>query len=348
MAAKACDAVLIIGFGGPTRDDEVRPFLDNVLRGRPVPRERSRKSCSIMSVSAAARRRTRSRCARPRRLRAELASEEPPFRSTSGCATGSRTCRHDGEVAATACGARSASSWRRIRARRAGSATRRRRRRARGARRAPPPRSTIPGRGMPIRCSSQPLPRARAALAPIPDDRARGLIFTAHSIPIAMAEAGPYEEQLTTARMVRRSSGFAAAACVSEPKRQPARAVARARYRGDAAEPGRGARWSCRSALCAITSRCSTISMWKRPVGRAAGSGWSVRRPSATIRFHPDDGVGRGALALSTSTYRRTPRVAVVGGGISGLAAAHRLGELAAPAVAARPAPARGRHASAA
>ena len=29
-----------IGFGGPTAPDEVRPFLDRVLRGRPVPRER--------------------------------------------------------------------------------------------------------------------------------------------------------------------------------------------------------------------------------------------------------------------------------------------------------------------
>ena len=30
-------AVLLIGFGGPTRSDEIRPFLDNVLRGRRVP-----------------------------------------------------------------------------------------------------------------------------------------------------------------------------------------------------------------------------------------------------------------------------------------------------------------------
>src|SRR5258708_11780938 len=42
MSAKAkCDSVLMVGFGGPTCADEVRPFLDNVLRGRPVPRERS-------------------------------------------------------------------------------------------------------------------------------------------------------------------------------------------------------------------------------------------------------------------------------------------------------------------
>src|SRR5258708_39157306 len=41
MSAMAkCDAVLMVGFGGPTRADEVRPFLDNVLRGRPVSRER--------------------------------------------------------------------------------------------------------------------------------------------------------------------------------------------------------------------------------------------------------------------------------------------------------------------
>jgi ferrochelatase len=30
------DAVLLIGFGGPTGPDEIRPFLEHVLRGRPV------------------------------------------------------------------------------------------------------------------------------------------------------------------------------------------------------------------------------------------------------------------------------------------------------------------------
>ncbi len=34
------DAVLLIAFGGPTKFDEVRPFLENVLRGHPVPPER--------------------------------------------------------------------------------------------------------------------------------------------------------------------------------------------------------------------------------------------------------------------------------------------------------------------
>jgi hypothetical protein len=37
---QCCDSVMLIGFGGPTAPIEVRPFLDRVLQGRPVPRER--------------------------------------------------------------------------------------------------------------------------------------------------------------------------------------------------------------------------------------------------------------------------------------------------------------------
>ncbi len=35
-----CGAIMIVGFGGPTSPAEIRPFLDRVLQGRPVPRER--------------------------------------------------------------------------------------------------------------------------------------------------------------------------------------------------------------------------------------------------------------------------------------------------------------------
>ena len=34
------DAVLLVSFGGPEGMDDVMPFLENVLRGRNVPRER--------------------------------------------------------------------------------------------------------------------------------------------------------------------------------------------------------------------------------------------------------------------------------------------------------------------
>src|ERR1700682_4366472 len=39
-ANSGCDSIMLIGFGGPTNMSEVRPFLDRVLQGRPVPRER--------------------------------------------------------------------------------------------------------------------------------------------------------------------------------------------------------------------------------------------------------------------------------------------------------------------
>ncbi|MGI8960685.1 MAG: ferrochelatase [Bryobacteraceae bacterium] len=35
-----CDAILILSFGGPKRTEDVLPFLENVTRGRNVPRER--------------------------------------------------------------------------------------------------------------------------------------------------------------------------------------------------------------------------------------------------------------------------------------------------------------------
>ena len=34
------DAILIVSFGGPEGMDDVMPFLENVLRGKNVPRER--------------------------------------------------------------------------------------------------------------------------------------------------------------------------------------------------------------------------------------------------------------------------------------------------------------------
>jgi len=38
--APAHDSVLLIGFGGPTRREEIRPFLDHVLRGKRIPKDR--------------------------------------------------------------------------------------------------------------------------------------------------------------------------------------------------------------------------------------------------------------------------------------------------------------------
>jgi protoporphyrin/coproporphyrin ferrochelatase len=40
MTTGSCEAVMLMGFGGPTVPAEVRPFLNRVLAGRPVPPER--------------------------------------------------------------------------------------------------------------------------------------------------------------------------------------------------------------------------------------------------------------------------------------------------------------------
>jgi len=40
MKAAPCEAILLIGFGGPEASAQIRPFLDRVLKGRPVPPER--------------------------------------------------------------------------------------------------------------------------------------------------------------------------------------------------------------------------------------------------------------------------------------------------------------------
>lgn len=40
MAAESYDALLVVSFGGPEKEEDVMPFLENTLRGRSVPRER--------------------------------------------------------------------------------------------------------------------------------------------------------------------------------------------------------------------------------------------------------------------------------------------------------------------
>lgn len=43
LETRPFDAVLVVSFGGPEKPDDVIPFLENVLRGKPVPRERLRE-----------------------------------------------------------------------------------------------------------------------------------------------------------------------------------------------------------------------------------------------------------------------------------------------------------------
>ena len=47
------DALLVVSFGGPEGMDDVIPFLENVLRGRNVPRERMVSACGAWMLSVA-------------------------------------------------------------------------------------------------------------------------------------------------------------------------------------------------------------------------------------------------------------------------------------------------------
>jgi ferrochelatase len=208
MAAKAkCDAVLMIGFGGPTRADEVRPFLDNVLRGRTIPRERYEEVVHHYDLLGGRSPYNDLTMRQASILRAEL--EKKGVRMP--LAVGMRNWKPDiGNAMRSLADAgarrvlgfimaahRSEASFERYQApvnealAKLGEA-------------APEVVYPQPWHDHPLFVTAV-ASRAREALSRLdPPERSRArLIFTAHSIPLAMADAGPYVEQLTqSARIV--------------------------------------------------------------------------------------------------------------------------------------------------
>ncbi len=85
--------------------------------------------------------------------------------------------------------------------------------------------------------------RVREALDVLPADgssKAR-IIFTAHSVPLAMAQTSDYQKQLNeSCRLVAENLGMALAVGLSKPQWSAWTAVARARYRRCPARPGAG------------------------------------------------------------------------------------------------------------
>jgi protoporphyrin/coproporphyrin ferrochelatase len=214
MAAKAkCDAVLMIGFGGPTRADEVRPFLDNVLRGRPIPRERYEEVVHHYDLLGGRSPYNELTMRQADALRTELAKRnasvpiavgmrnwEPYVADAMRALANSDARRVLGFIMAAH---RSEASFERY------QATVNDARAQLG--------EAAPDIVYPATWHDHPLfvtavaSRAREALSRIefPDRTRARLIFTAHSIPVAMAQAGPYVEQLTqSARMVAADLGI--------------------------------------------------------------------------------------------------------------------------------------------
>jgi ferrochelatase len=213
MAAKAkCDAVLMIGFGGPTCTDEVRPFLDNVLRGRPIPRERYEEVVHHYDLLGGRSPYNELTMRQAAALRAELAKKgsalpvavgmrnwEPYVADSMRALAESGARRVLGFIMAAH---RSEASFERYQATVNDALA------ALG--------EAAPQVVYPQSWHDHPLfttavaSRAREAYSRLefPDRSRARLIFTAHSIPVAMAQAGPYVEQLTqSARIVAADLG---------------------------------------------------------------------------------------------------------------------------------------------
>jgi ferrochelatase len=207
------DALLVLSFGGPERAEEVMPFLDNVARGRGIPRERLlavaenyyrlggrspiNQQCRALIAALGAELDSHgvrlpiywgNRNWHPlleetlRRMAADGVRRALVF--VTSAYSGYTACRQyleDVETARAAIGA-GAPQWERL-----------------------PQYCLLSGFIEPL------IERARDALAQIPEDRraAARLLATAHSIPLEMAQTSKYLEQLTeVAWRVAAGAGF--------------------------------------------------------------------------------------------------------------------------------------------
>jgi ferrochelatase len=211
-ATQRCDSVMLVGFGGPTAPSEVRPFLDRILQGRPVPRERydevvyhyellgGRSPYNDLTMrQAAALRKALQRDGFDVPIVVGMRNTPPSFDDALGelAAQGARRA-FVFVLAAHRCEA----SWDRYQSdldaarERVGASA--------------PQIEYAPQWHTHPRFVSAAADRVRDAIARLAAaDRGRAeLIFTAHSIPVAMAARGSYVEQITaTAGLVAAAIG---------------------------------------------------------------------------------------------------------------------------------------------
>ena len=207
------DAVLLIAFGGPERMEDVRPFLDNVLRGRPAPPERVEAVVhhyELIGGRSPLNELTRRQAAA---LQASLAATKLPLPVYVGMrnwhpylADTLATMQRDGvqrAIGLILAAQQSEAGWGRYQ------------RDVLEARAALD--NAAPAVSFAPNWHAHPLfidavaDRVRQALATLPSERRRGvqLVFTAHRIPLSMAAASPYEGQLRIgAALVAEQLGF--------------------------------------------------------------------------------------------------------------------------------------------
>ncbi len=197
----AVDAVLLIAFGGPERMEDVRPFLDIVLRGRPIPADRYEAVVHHYELIGGGSPLNALTFQQAEALRAELASGGPRLPVYVGMRCWTPTLaetlarmRADGvrrALGVVLAAHRSEASWQRYTL--AVDAAR-----ATLGGEAPTVEYVAPWCEHPLFIEAV-ASRVAEALATFPDAGARegiGLLFTAHSIPLAMANESPYVQQL--------------------------------------------------------------------------------------------------------------------------------------------------------
>ncbi len=197
------DSVLLIAFGGPTRADEVRPFLDIVTRGRPIPPARLDEVAHHYDLMGGRSPLNELTFLQANALQERLRLEGPPLEVFAGMRNW-HPFLHETLERMFAAGKRHAvglilsaqqteASWDRYQQDVAGA-------RARLGGAAPEVTFTAPWGDHPlfIRAVTE---RTAAALAQVPphERQATQLVFTAHSVPLAAAGDSPYVAQIRAA-----------------------------------------------------------------------------------------------------------------------------------------------------
>jgi ferrochelatase len=197
------DAVLLIAFGGPTAPHEIRPFLEIVTRGRRIPPERLEAVAhhyeqmpggrsplqELTFAQARALERRLREAGRPSPVFVGMRNWHPFLQETLADMAARGHRRALGIILSPL---RTEASWDRYVADVAGA-----RGRTPGA---PEVEFSGPWSSHPAFLDAV-ADRAREALEEVPAGQREWtpLVFTAHSIPVAMAEGSPYIEELTGA-----------------------------------------------------------------------------------------------------------------------------------------------------
>jgi ferrochelatase len=199
----AFDAVMLVAFGGPTGPDEIRPFLDVVTRGRPLPPERLDEVARHYERMPGGRSPLNDLiAAQARALTAALQRDGVslpvfvgmrnwhPFLHETLADMTARGVRR--VLAIILSPLRTEASWERYMQDVA---------EARARVTAAPEVAFAPPWSEHAGFIAAVADRARAARDTIAADRRQwaALVFTAHSVPVAMAEASPYVDDLTDA-----------------------------------------------------------------------------------------------------------------------------------------------------